>query len=350
MLVNPKAAALSGPCHAALDVGSHTIRVLVAQVPEPGVLVPLINERHIARLAKGFSESRGLSPEAMAQGQAILQDVGERLSRLQPGTLRSGATGVVRKAANGQDFLDRVAEATGLRIPILTEQEEALLSLRGMLGVLHRPTGPVLAFDLGGSSTEFGLIQPGTSSPCWTTSLFMGAAVLTHQFLAKAPACPAALEQARLHVRRLLDPVRHVVRSMTGEGSPRDPSMPSPILVGTAGTVTTLAAMALEMSQYVPYRINNRKLSSRWVSRTVARLAAMDLAERRGIPGLEAGREDIILGGALIVDEILAALGASELVVTDAGLLEGLLLDGISGRDVPSGEGVDALTWEFKWD
>lgn len=344
-LRNAPDSADSGPCHAALDVGSHTIRVLVAKVPEPGVLVPILQERHIARLAKDYAEPSGLSREAMARALSILQGVAERVEAFRPRTIRAGATGVVRKAVNGRDFLRRAAEVTGLQVPVLTEDEEALLSLRGMLGVLKRPEGPLLAFDLGGSSTEFSLTLPGDQVPCWTTSLFVGAAVLTQQFLERAPAPPEALRKARRHVRDLLGPVCRAVKSAMGDRPAR-----WPVPVGTAGTVTTLAAMHLGMRDYVPYRINNQRLSASWVCRTVERLSAMSLEQRRRIPGLEAGREDIILGGALIVEEILAAFEAEQLIVTDAGLLEGLLLDGIT-RQVPRpGTGGVPLTWEIKWD
>ena len=123
-------------------------------------------------------------------------------------------------------------------------------------------------------------------------------------------------------------------------------------LAGTAGTVSTLAAMHIEMERYVPYRVNGLVLTKDWLSTTVESMARMPLAQRRMIKGLEPGREDIILGGAVIVSEILACFGRDRFVVTDAGLLEGLLIDLVE-KESGLGGGEDAglrtvLTWRLQ--
>ena len=123
-------------------------------------------------------------------------------------------------------------------------------------------------------------------------------------------------------------------------------------LVGTAGTVTTLAAMCIKMERYVPYRVNGMVLSKDWLSRMIESLAKMPLAQRRLLAGLEPGREDIILGGAVIVSEILSCFGHDNFIVSDAGLLEGLLIELIETGPTPSsGEGAGLrtnLTWRFQ--
>lgn len=311
--------------YGAVDIGSHTIRVLVAACGPQGIGQPVHHERHVTRLAQGFSRHGALTDEAMERAVAVVRQVAQRLQAFPLRALRCGATGVVRKAANGSDFIRRVRQATGWEVSILREEQEALLSLRGMVSVLDPPEGPLVCFDLGGSSTEFALVDWQTRSPLWIGSVFVGAATLTEAFLRDAPASEKRLREAADHACRAIRPAVDGIREVLGK---RPKSGDKPTLAGTAGTVTTLAAMDARMAQYVPYRINNRTLAKTWVAETVRSLASMDLEARRRIVGLEPGREDIILGGAVIVEQILESFDVPQMRVTDAGLLEGLLLDG----------------------
>lgn len=328
--------------YGAVDLGSHTIRVLVAACDPEGVLRPVHHERHVTRLAQGFSRQGSLTEEAAARALAVVRRVAARIQAFPLRALRCGATGVVRKAKNGAHFIERVRDATGWTVSILSEEEEALLSLRGILSVLEPPEGPLVCFDLGGSSTEFSLVDWDTRSPLWVGSVFVGAATLTEAFLGEAPVSTERLYQAAHEAARILRPaVAAIGQSLRG----RWQSGEKPTLAGTAGTVTTLAAMDARMARYVPYRINNRILTKAWVAETVRSLGAMNLEARRRIVGLEPGREDIILGGAVIVEQILESFQVPHLRVTDAGLLEGLLLDG--ARAAGSEATPLASAWRF---
>ncbi len=312
--------------YGAVDIGSHTIRVLVAGCNPQEKIQPMHHERHVTRLAQGFSRQGMLTDEAMDRAVTVVRQVAERLRAFPLRALRCGATGVVRKAANGADFVRRVQGLTGWDVSILSEEQEALLSLRGMVSVLEPPEGPLVCFDLGGSSTEFALVDWQSRSPLWVGSVFVGAATLTEAFFKTAPADAESLRKAADHARRSMSPAVEKILKVLQSG-PKTAQKPT--LAGTAGTVTTLAAMEARMAEYVPYRINNRVLTRAWVAETVRSLAAMSLEERRRIVGVEPGREDIIVGGAVIVEQILESFDAPQMRVTDAGLLEGLLLDGV---------------------
>jgi exopolyphosphatase / guanosine-5'-triphosphate,3'-diphosphate pyrophosphatase len=311
---------------AAVDIGSHTIRLLIAACKEKTTLQPLCLRRRVTRLARGFSDRSALGQESMRTSLEALEEYAALLQQHGVSATACGATGVVRRAGNGADFLSEIARKTGIAGIILSEEREALLSVKGILAGLARRPGLMLAFDLGGSSTEFILVDPTQPRPVWATSVFLGAATLTEACLNRDPPGREALERASTVARCALQPIvervaEHVQRA-GGSAGQLD-------VVGTAGTVTTLAAMHLQMEDYQPYRINGMLLSSAWVSDTIETLASLPIARRQDIRGLEKGREDIILGGAVLVRELLRGLRRDSLTVTDAGLLEGLLLESI---------------------
>ncbi|ROQ91107.1 Ppx/GppA phosphatase family protein [Desulfosoma caldarium] len=323
--------------YGAVDIGSHTVRLLVAEWHADGRVCPVHHERHVTRLAQGFKDRGMLATEAMERTEAALCSMASRLRALAPRAVRCGATGVVRKAANGPDFIQRVQDMAPWKVSILSEAEEAALSLRGMLSVLEPAHDLVVCFDLGGSSTELALVHRHNPSPLWMGSVFVGAATLTEAYLQNAPTFPDQLRRAAQHARRVLRPavesIGHVLRRHAGAAT-------GFTVAGTAGTVSTLAAIESRMDRYVPYRIDNRTLTKAWIAETLRSLAAMGLEERRAIVGLEPGREDIIVGGAVIVEEILNCFGVSTLLVSDAGLLEGLLWDGMQSL---------AARWGVPW-
>jgi exopolyphosphatase / guanosine-5'-triphosphate,3'-diphosphate pyrophosphatase len=315
---------LDTPIFAAIDLGSHTTRLLVAACENQLELRPLCLERRVTRLAQDFEPYAGLTHEAMRRTLEAVREYAGLIGRLGAGSVTCGATGVVRKAYNGLEFLRTIEQETGIQGTILSEDAEATLSVKGILSGLTNKDTKILAFDLGGSSTEFTLVAPPQPNPLWTTSVFVGAATATEAYLKADPPAPSDLEAAIRHVRLALQPtwvaLADLLRSL--DLNPADLE-----LVGTAGTVTTLAAMYLHMAVYQPYLINGQVLAGSWIGDALQQLAAQSLSERCRWVGLEKGREDIILGGALIVNEILAGLNRTNLVVTDAGLLEGLLLD-----------------------
>ncbi len=335
---------------ASIDIGSHTIRLLIASCEEETAemgsperrsprLTPVLSERRITRLARGFQNGGNLMEENMTESVRVVEEYRALLERHEAGAVTAGATGVIRKARNGANFIRKILGETGIEARILSETEEALISARGIFSVLPEQDLPVVAFDLGGSSTEFLLARPDEAQPSWSTSVFIGAATATERYLRGDPTEPDSIAEARSAISQALHPtltelkvLLHEPGATAGTGTGADLSGTSPgargfQIIGSAGTATTLAAINLRMETYEPYRVNGLHLTSEWLDGIIARLAELPVASRTtALPGLEKGREDIILGGALIVREILSQLGTDRIIISDAGLLEGLLV------------------------
>lgn len=326
---------------AAIDIGSHTLRMIIARLGADRVLRPVRLERRITRLAHHFNREGRLSATGIVASKTALAEYAALATRYAVAEIACGATGVVRRASDGADFLDDVKRTFGLPAVILSEEEEALVSARGVLSVLSRKRWPILTFDLGGSTTEFLLVEDRRDDATWSASMFVGAATLTETWIRGDPPDVSSIARAAEAARDALQPAFDTVRALLG---PVDVSGALQ-LVGTAGTVTTLAAMALGMTHYEPYRVNGLILHEDWLGRTIDQLASASLEERRLIPGLEPGREDIILGGALVVSEIMRGLAQTELTVTDGGLLEGLLIDLVERTEGWPQHLQTTLTW-----
>ena len=308
---------------ASVDIGSHTIRLLIAQAGQAGEVHPIQMGRQITRLATNFSEDETLKEDRIDASIAVLKEFASLIRRNGVRSVSCGATGVIRRARNAAEFLRRIEEATGLLPAILSEEAEAFLSAKGVLSGLPQAERFVLPFDLGGSSTELVLIDTSDTESLWSTSIFIGAATITERCLPGDPPTESSITHATEVIRDALHqsllPLKTVLQNR---------SIPLPVLrlVGTAGTVTTLAAMFLQMSVYEPFRVNGLKLTEAWLTQLIDILSVMPLAKRLQLVGLEKGREAIILGGALIVRELLRGLEHTSLTVVDSGLLEGLVL------------------------
>lgn len=312
------------PNFASIDIGSHTIRLLIAELRNHMEILPVRTERAVTRLAKNFYNGKSLAQSSMQKSIEVLRTYQELLQGYRVSSFACGATGVLRRATNSNYFIQQIQNLTGMNISLLSEESEATLSARGILSVLPHPPERIVSFDLGGSSTEFMFIDSRQPEPVWSESVFIGAATITERYLTADPPREHAINAASNAIQDALAPVLTRLRvSLTESGNFCEDLQ----VIGTAGTVTTLAAMYLEMDEYEPYRVNGLSLDKRWLKAIIDKLAILPIASRRGIPGLETGREDIILGGALIVWEILEGLRQNRLTATDAGLLEGLLID-----------------------
>ncbi len=339
----------SGENHfAGIDMGSHTTRLLIAR-RSGDELVAVRAERRVTRLAEGFERSGRITEEAQKRNLTALKEYAAILRDYRVGRVSCGATGVVRRAKNSAETLARIEDETGLVCSILSEESEASLSAKGILSVVRLDGEQPLLFDVGGGSTEFVLPREEEGIRC--ASRPIGAATLTQAYLAGDPCGMEAVERAALAAREQIETAKeqlyenpHKKGKMQNSGGV--------LLAGTAGTVTTLAAMHLEMSHYVPYRVNGLVLPLEWINATIRSLASMELCERRKVAGLEAGREDIILGGAVIVSQILSSFGCDRFIVSDAGLIEGIVIESIereSGMEgaAEAGGPKTHLTWRL---
>jgi exopolyphosphatase / guanosine-5'-triphosphate,3'-diphosphate pyrophosphatase len=302
---------------AAIDLGTNTVRLLVAERdPAPG-LVPLWAEQAVTRLGEGLMGRGTLAPAAAERTLAVVRRFRDRARDLGAAEVLLVATAAVRQARDGGEFLARLRAEPGVRPRAVSGEEEAGLTLLGASWGLGAVAGTFALLDIGGGSTEV-LVADGTRV-LGAVSLALGVVQLVERFFAHDPVEAAELAACRAYVdARFRDEAWGRIR----------PLRPA-ILVATAGTPTTLAMLDLGLPAYDPARVQGHRLSARAIDRLTARLAAIPLAERARTPGLEPGRADVIVPGAVVLAAALAGLGLPAAVVSDAGLREGILLDAV---------------------
>jgi len=307
---------------ASLDVGSNTIRLLIGEPRSAGEFQTLRVERMITRLGGGFSPDRGLDEAAMRRTLEALRSFADLLKREEADRVFAVGTGVLREAGNGRAFMETVERETGLTLRLLTGEEEARLMLRGVLGVLRDREASRLVTDVGGWSTEVLWVEGGR--PTQTASLALGAVALTERFRPGDPPGRSGLQSLNARIRSEFLRLRG---DWEKEGKrARDLH---PHLAATAGTATTLAALDLALPFYDPQKVNGHLISLPGLRRMCLRLRSLSLEERRKVVGLEKGREDLIVAGSAILLNLLEVFDRTALEVVDAGLLEGVLLEGM---------------------
>lgn len=299
---------------AGLDIGTLTCRLLIARMDEAGRLHELHSERRILRLGQGVDRTRQLQPEAVGRVLATLAEWRNLVERHHVDGVTVVATSAVRDAMNRDEFLDRVKRDTGFEVEVITGEEEARRTLLGIRSGLPTGVSDILALDIGGGSTEFIFDRIGRVP--MMRSLEIGVVRLCERVLRHDPPSSEEIEQGRTWVRR------ETVEAVSGMDG-----LSSATFVGTAGTVTSLAAMAQRLPMYEPARIHNYRLELETVRELEQLLLPRKKADRVGIPGLEKSREEVIAAGTIILRTIMETLGMSRILVSDLGLREGVLLD-----------------------
>jgi exopolyphosphatase/guanosine-5'-triphosphate,3'-diphosphate pyrophosphatase len=294
---------------AALDQGTNTTRLLVADV-EDGRVDELHRESRITRLGEGVDRRRRLLPEPIARVRNCLSDYRRTLEAQGAERALLIATSAVRDAENGEAFLGEVEWSYGFATRLLTGNEEALMTFRGVTSgrALDRET---LIVDLGGGSTE--LVVGDAGGVGFHDSLDVGAVRLTERFLPGDPPTAEELAACAAAVREVLS-----LRVPAG--------MRPAAAMGVAGTVTSLAALDLGLEEYDRARVHRHLLTIEGVRRQRDRLAALPLAERRRVPALNPDRAPVIVAGAVILHELLAHFGLDGLVVSEHDILDGAAL------------------------
>lgn len=309
-------------CIAAVDLGSLTVRLAVAEVTAPGRFRVIRQLREITGLGRGLKASGTLDPEAKENTLRALREFAREIRAFEVERGQGAATQAVRQALDGQDFLREAREILRLPVRLLTPKEEAGLTLRGVLSALHPVylDQTLLVFDVGGGSSEFTLIRPGKEP------VFAG---LPLGVLSLSQARPLGDPPQPTEVLALQGELLAEFQEFFQQYFP-DLISAKPTLVGTAGAVTTLAAMAQEMTHYDPDRVNNFILSRKRLAELRQRLASLRESERARLPGIEPAKAGVMVAGALLVEAILTGTGQDWLVTIDAGLLEGLLAELVS--------------------
>jgi exopolyphosphatase/guanosine-5'-triphosphate,3'-diphosphate pyrophosphatase len=303
---------------AAIDVGSLTVRLAVAESLPGGKFRVLLHRREITGLGQGLAATGELTPEVLARTLAALENFQQIMAAYQVKVYRAVGTQALRQANNRQVFLDRLRDSLGLTVGVLAPEAEAQLSLTGVLSALNPnvlAAPAVLVFDVGGGSSEFALVRPGTA-PIFA-SLPLGVLTLSQASPLGDPPQPSL-------VAALKDKLAAQLRAFYRETF--KPHLPAPPhLVGTAGAVTTLAAMHLQLQQYDQHKVNHLVLTRPNLAALAELLASLPEAERARLAGLEPAKAGVMVAGALIILTILEVCRQDSLTVIDAGLLEGVL-------------------------
>ena len=298
----------------AIDIGTNSVRLLVADVDgagETAKLESLDRRMQITRLGQGVDESRRLDPEAISRTLDALREFRGALDELGVERARATATSAVRDADNRDEFLGSAADVLGFEPVLLPGTEEARLSFQGATAGLDEPA-PYLTLDIGGGSTEFVV---GTHEPEGLISVDTGSVRITEQHLRSDPPEPEELSEAVSVVRAHLADVEREVPAV------RDAAT----LIGVAGTITTVAAIELGLTEYDRDKIHHFRLDRTAAEDVFRTLATEPVEVRRHNPGLEPGRVDIIVGGTLILVTIMRTFDFNEMLVSEADILDGLV-------------------------
>lgn len=298
---------------AVIDLGTNTVRLLVADVARDAPWTVVHADQRVTRLGEGLRATGALGEAPMARTTTAVAEYVARARSAGAASVRIVATSAVREAENGAAFAERLAAETGERVEVISGDDEARLTLRGLRRGLALDAVTMIAFDIGGGSTEYVLARGAELLSA--VSLRLGVVPLAERFpfpgRLDPPRCATMLEEIRGRLAAELPPA--IVRASID------------VLVGTAGTVTTLAALDLGLAVYDPLRVHGHRLRRAAVDRLLGKLGALTVDERAALPCLEPGRADLIIPGTAIVVATMEQLGVDALVVSEYGLREGIM-------------------------
>jgi exopolyphosphatase/guanosine-5'-triphosphate,3'-diphosphate pyrophosphatase len=295
---------------ATFDIGSNTVLMLAVEVGAGGKPRVLAERSRITRLGRGVDSAGRLDPDSAARTLATIEEFAAEARALGAERIVAAATAALRDAADGPEFIASVKERAGVALEIIPGLEEARLShLAVVRGLPIDPRASLLIVDIGGGSTEFIRAEPGRELQM--TSLQIGSVRLTERCIHSDPPSPADVGALRAAIDGALD-------TLGWEFRPQ-------VMVGIAGTVTTICAVLLAMTTYDAGVVHGRVMSRAEVERAIAMFGTRALAARGKLPGLVEGRADVIFAGAAILERAMARFGADSVVVSDQGVRWGLV-------------------------
>lgn len=307
---------------AAVDCGTNSIRLLVADVDEQGALHDVCREMRVVRLGQGVDATGRLAPEAIERTRVALSEYAGMIADAGATAVRMVATSATRDASNREDFFSMTREVLGAVIPgagaeVITGDEEARLSFNGAVGELDPSQGPFVVVDLGGGSTEVVLGDESGVHAAFSTDI--GCVRITERCLHDDPPTPAQVEEARAFAQERLD-----------EAFAHVPVEQAHTWVGVAGTMTTIAALAEELPEYDAERVHLSRIPMPRLREVCNSLIAMTHTERAALGPMHPGRVDVIGGGAIVTltlaDAFEKKAGIDQLVVSEHDILDGIAL------------------------
>lgn len=314
---------------AAIDCGTNSIRLLVADLPNPAAgpdapLVDVARRMEIVRLGQGVDRTGRLAPEAIERTRKALAGYATEIKELGATRVRMCATSASRDASNADEFRAMVIDTLGVAPEVVTGDEEARLSFTGAVRGLPTDTRPpYLVVDIGGGSTEFVVGHRAAAGACGTSvglvevdaaiSVDIGCVRMTERHLAGDPPTRAEIAAAEVDIAATVDRALAAV-----------PGREARTLVGLAGSVTTVAAIVLGLPAYQSERIHHARIAYEDVARVTAELLAMSAAERLTIPVMHPGRADVIGAGALVLRIIMERAGMTSVIASEHDILDGI--------------------------
>ena len=298
---------------ASIDIGSNTARLLILESTGDQKFKLLVSKRSITRLGEGIEAQGKLTEHRMQTTLKVLSRFRQICLENGDPPLFAVATSAVREASNGQEFVRLAKKETGIDIKIITWEEEARLTLEGVYWKIPHENRRVITFDIGGGSTEFILSEGEKIRDFCSTSL--GVVRLTEKFITRHPVDEKEYHSLQNHLQYELQIVKNKLSAFLPE-----------LLIGTAGTVTTLAALKENIYPYDPEKIHGSTFSLREAESILDDLKGKSLSQRLLLKPIEPGREDLIIAGTAIVLETMRAFGCEILTVSEYSLREGLIL------------------------
>jgi|TARA_B100000929_G_scaffold224536_1_gene180840 exopolyphosphatase/guanosine-5'-triphosphate,3'-diphosphate pyrophosphatase len=302
---------------ASIDIGTNTARLLILEKKSDGGLIELSQARAITRLGRGMNTGKKILDDRIDKTISVLIKFRNECRKFEPLVIRAVATSAVREADNQKEFLLKIKKEVGLEVEVVPWEKEADLMVKGVLWKLPSVKRDLLAFDIGGGSTEFILTRDKKIVSAVGTKL--GTVRLTEKFISQHPTDLNEYKALESYLRRELNPVKAKLSAFSPE-----------VLIGTAGTVTTLAAIDGSVDPYDPEKIHGESLAFKRVEEILEDLKNRSLEERMAMKVLEKGREDLIIVGGALVLETMRIFECNSLMVSEYGLREGIVLDALN--------------------
>ena len=301
---------------AAIDCGTNSIRLLIADI-EGSSFLEVVRDMEIVRLGQGVDQTGQFHPDAIARTLSAVDKFAAEIAKRGVEKIRFCATSATRDATNRHLFVDGVRERLGIEPEVISGDEEAALSFAGAIQDLDPSNGPFLVVDIGGGSTEFVF---GTSSVEAARSVNIGCVRMSERHFANDPATPAQIELARTDIQAAI-----------AQAAAEVPITQAKTLVAVAGTATTVAAAALDLSEYDRYAIHLARISATQVHDASAMFLTSNREQRLALGYMHPGRVDVIAAGALVLSEIMKATGATEFVASESDILDGMARSLVKG-------------------
>ena len=304
---------------ASIDIGTNTVRLLILEIKPDGDLRVVDQARAITRLGEGMDTEKRLLNDRMDKTISVLTKFRNKCHEFEPLTIRAVATSAVREADNREELVLRAKEEADVEIEVIPWEKEADLVTQGVLWKLPGAKKDILAFDIGGGSTEFILARDRKIVSAVGTLL--GTVRLTEKFITHHPINVDEYKALEAHLRRELKLVKEKLSDFSPE-----------VLVGTAGTVTTLAAIDGNIYPYDPEKIHGKSLTFKRVEELLEDLKRKSLGERVAMDTMEKGREDLIIAGGALTLETMRIFECDLLTISEYGLREGIVLDAVNQK------------------